>query len=61
MLKRFDAATGRAGLSMTGQEESFPAFALLFREKRVINVRGQVKRFDTGEGRTRVLTGAVTG
>ncbi|MFI9569428.1 hypothetical protein [Streptomyces rishiriensis] len=46
---------------MTGQEESFPAFALLFREKPVINVRGQVKRFDTGEGRTRVLTGAVTG
>ena len=47
VLKRFDAATAWMDLSMTGDSERFLVFYLLFREKSVIKVRRDAKRFDT--------------
>ncbi|KOX02251.1 hypothetical protein ADK65_08755 [Streptomyces sp. NRRL B-1140] len=47
VLKRFDNATGLTNCQCTGGKGCFLWYhALLFREKHVINVRRQVKRFD---------------
>lgn len=43
----------RDGLSITWSEESFSGFLPLFRQKHVINVPGQVKRFDDRRAVTR--------